>query len=66
MGSTVKDNGCLDGRLVFDTLESLAELFELEGLVDDALGLDLSAVEVVDRGREHVRLGEGADDGNFW
>jgi len=47
--SVIKHNGRLDGRLVADALERLAELFQLEGLVDDALGLDLARVEVVDR-----------------
>ena len=61
----VKDNGGLDGRLVPDALEGLAPLLQLEGLVDDALGLDLAAVEVVDGGGEHEGLGEGTDDGDL-
>jgi hypothetical protein len=61
----VKDNGGLDGGLVADALQSLTPLLELEGLVHDALGLDLAAVEVVDGGGEHEGLGEGADDGDL-
>lgn len=61
----VEDDGGLDGGLVADALEGLAPLLELEGLVDDALGLDLAAVEVVDGGGEHEGLGEGADDGDL-
>lgn len=38
-----------DRRLVPDALERLAKLLQLECLVDDALGLDLARVEVVDR-----------------
>ena len=64
--SLVEDDGGLDGALVPDALEGLAPLLQLEGLVHNALGLDLAAVEVVHRGGEHVRLGEGADDRDFW
>jgi hypothetical protein len=49
-GDLVKYDGGLDGTLVLDRLQRLAILLELEGLVDDALGLDLSRVEVVDSG----------------
>lgn len=48
-GGIVEDDAGLDGALVLDALEGLAELLELEGLVDDAGGLDLAAIEVVDR-----------------
>lgn len=61
-GGVVEDDSGLDGTLVLDGLESLAVLLELEDLVDNALGLDLAAVKVVDGGREHVGLGEGAED----
>jgi ABC-type transporter Mla MlaB component len=44
----IKYNGRLDGRLVPDAFEGLAELFQLEHLVDDTLCLDLARVEVVD------------------
>jgi hypothetical protein len=47
--SVIKHNRRLDGRLVADALERLAELLQLEGLVDDTLRLDLARVEVVDR-----------------
>ena len=47
--SVVKHNRRLDSRLVPDALERLAELLELEHLVDDALGLDLARIEIVDR-----------------
>lgn len=40
----VENDGSLDGRLVSDALESLAPLFKFEGFVDNALGLDLTAV----------------------
>jgi hypothetical protein len=49
-GDLVKYNSGLDGTLVLDRFQRLAILLELEGLVDDALGLDLSRVEVVDSG----------------
>ena len=61
----VEDDSGLDGRFVTDALEGLAPLLQLEDLVDNALGLDLAAVEIVHRGREHVGLGEGSDDGDF-
>jgi hypothetical protein len=38
----IKHNGRLDGRLVPDAFEGLAELFQLEHLVDDTLCLDLA------------------------
>lgn len=40
----VKDNSSLDGALVLDGVKSLLELLELEGLIDDALRLDLAGV----------------------
>ena len=45
----VKHNRRFDSRLVPDALERLAELLELEHLVDDALSLDLARIEIVDR-----------------
>jgi hypothetical protein len=41
-------------------------LLKLESLIDDAGNLDLAAVEVVNRGREHISLGERAQDGDFY
>lgn len=61
----IEDDGSLDGSLVPDALESLTPLLELEGLVDNTLGLDLATVEVVDSGGEHEGLGERSDDGDF-
>ncbi len=52
----VEDNSSLNGRFVSDALKSFAPLLKLERLVDDALGLDLAAIEVVDCGREHKGL----------
>lgn len=46
----LENDGGLDGALVLDALQRLAKVLELEGLVDDALGLDLARVEVVDGG----------------
>jgi len=48
----VKDNGSLDGTLVAHALEALFPLFELEGLVDDTLDLDLARIEIVDSSRD--------------
>lgn len=62
----VKYNSGLNGRLVADALEGFAPLFELEGLVDDTLGLDLAAIEIVNCGREHESFGEGAKNGDFF
>jgi hypothetical protein len=42
LGSIVKHNGRLDGRLVPDALEGFAKLFQPEHLVDDTLRLDLA------------------------
>ena len=61
----IEDNSGLDSRLVPDALESFAPLLELERFVNDTLGLDLAAVEVVNSGREHEGFRERADDGNF-
>lgn len=49
-GDLVKYNSRLDSTLVLDRLQRLTILLELERLVDDALGLDLARVEVVDSG----------------
>ena len=38
------------------------EVIEFEDIRDHAFGLDLARVEISDRPREAVRLGEGADD----
>ena len=38
------------------------EVIKFEDIRDHALGLDLARVEISDRPREAVRLGEGADD----
>lgn len=62
---SVKGDSGLDGALIPHGLQTLLPLIELEGLVDDALHLDLAAVEIVDGGGEFVRLGEGAEDGDF-
>lgn len=45
--SLIKDNCSLDCALVFDALQCLAVVLELEHLVDDAFNLDLAAVEIV-------------------
>jgi hypothetical protein len=61
----IKRNGSFDGRLVAHGFEALAPLLELVGLVDDALDLYLTAVQVVNCSREHVGLGEGSEDGDL-
>ena len=61
----VKGNRSLDGALIAHRLQALLPLIELERLVDDTVDLDLAAVEIVNRGREFVRLGEGAENGDF-
>lgn len=61
----IKGNSSLDGALIPHRLQTLLPLVELERLVDDAMHLDLAAVEIVDGGGELVDLGEGADDGDF-
>lgn len=61
----IEHNRGLDSSLVPHSLQTLPPLLELIRLIYNALDLDLAAVEVVDGGREHVRLGEGADDGDF-
>jgi hypothetical protein len=61
----VKSDSRLDGALIPHGLETLLPLVELEGLVDDAVHLDLAAVEIVDGGGELVGLGEGAEDGDL-
>ena len=52
MLSLVKGNGSFDRRLVSHSLEALSPLLEFEGLVDDAMHLDLATVEVVDSCRD--------------
>jgi len=40
-------------------------LLEFVSLIHDAFNPNLSSVKVADGGREHVGLGEGANDGDF-
>jgi hypothetical protein len=39
-----KDNSSLDGALVLHCFKTIGPFFQLEGLVDDALNLDLAAI----------------------
>ena len=55
----VKSDDGLDSSLVANTFDGFPPLFQLEGLVNDALGFDLTALKVVDRWGELVGLGEG-------
>lgn len=47
-GDLFEDDSGLDGSLVLHSLQALAPLLELVGLVDDTLDFDLAGVEVVD------------------
>src|SRR5690606_31752162 len=63
--SLIKDNSSLDGTLVLHSLQALAPLLQLVGLVDNAVHLDLATVQVGNGGGEHVSLREGAENGDF-
>lgn len=65
LSDSIKSDSRLDGTLIPHTLQTFGPLIQFERLIDDAADFDLSAIQVIDGGWEHVHFGEGAQDGDF-